>query len=396
MKSRLAIICTHPIQYYAPWFAYLTSHTDLTLCVFYLSDAGLRQYQDQGFGIPVCWDIPLLNGYDYKFVHNASPDPGTSHFIGLWNPGLTSKIMDFNPDAVLLTSYNYATLLYFLWRWSSEKIPLIFRGDSHRIVPETGPLNLLKRQILIRLFRRFSAALFVGAANREYFKYHLIPDERLFFSPHAVDSGRFNTGRDSVKTDARLWKQSLAIPDDHRVILFAGKFEDKKRPVDLLKAFILADLKQVSLLYVGAGKLERQLRQLAQGNPYVYFAPFQNQSLMPRTYAACDVFVLPSMGRSETWGMAVNEAMSMGRPAIVSNHVGCAQDLVIDGETGMTFPAGDVEALGKCLQEALSRPDRPRIWGENAIRRIQRYSYEEATKGLLLSLRTLNIEMHTL
>ncbi len=93
------------------------------------------------------------------------------------------------------------------------------------------------------------------------------------------------------------------------VILFAGKFEVKKRPIDLLQAFIKANLPQVSLLFVGAGVLEKELRSQALAHPHIYFASFQNQTLMPRTYAIADLVVLLASGSSETWGLAINEAM---------------------------------------------------------------------------------------
>jgi glycosyltransferase involved in cell wall biosynthesis len=112
---------------------------------------------------------------------------------------------------------------------------------------------------------------------------------------------------------------------------------------------------------------------------------------MPQTYAAADVFVLPSFGPAESWGLAVNEAMCMGRPVIVSDHVGCARDLVLPAETGLIFVAGDVGALQETLRTALADPSRLKAWGENARAHIRSYSYENATAGLLAALRNLRV-----
>jgi glycosyltransferase involved in cell wall biosynthesis len=133
---------------------------------------------------------------------------------------------------------------------------------------------------------------------------------------------------------------------------------------------------------VGNGEQEAMLRQDAAGQPDIVFAPFQNQTQMPRTYAAGDVFVLPSFGRGETWGLAVNEAMCMSRPVIVSNHVGCAQDLVEPRRNGLIFPAGDMEALAGALQEVLADAQRLHVWGARSREIIQGYDYEHATRGL--------------
>ncbi len=126
------------------------------------------------------------------------------------------------------------------------------------------------------------------------------------------------------------------------------------------------------------------LRASAVGVPHVYFAGFQNQSQMPRTYAAGDLLVLPSHGGGETWGLCVNEAMCLGRPAIVSNHVGCGPDLIRPGETGWVFEAGRVDALAAALPArllptgAVPAPPRPPLTPT-----FQQYSYEQTTsRGL--------------
>jgi len=391
-RPRLAVIATHPIQYFAPWFAHLQATEKLELKVFYLWDLGVEARMDRGFNINLRWDIPMLNGYESEFVENRSRAPGTGNFRGLWNPELIARLRGYRPDAVLLTAYNYASIAMLLARWRRDEAPLLFRGDSHRLVRQRGILEAAKRHLIAAIFRRFAAVLYVGSANREYFALHGVAPECLFYSPHAVDNERFSAAQEGVVAEAGAWKRSLGIPDEHQVALFAGKFEEKKRPLDLLHAFLAARLERASLLYVGSGTQETQLRAAAAGKRNVFVSPFRNQTEMPVTYAACDVFVLPSYGPAETWGLAVNEAMCMGRPVIVSNHVGCARDLVLPGQTGLIFPAGDVEALSQTLRTALAEPSRLKSWGKHARAHIRSYSYENATAGLLAALRYLRID----
>ncbi|WP_017296658.1 glycosyltransferase family 4 protein [Nodosilinea nodulosa] len=386
---RLAIVTSHPIQYYAPWFRHLTTAADLTLRVFYLWDFGITAQADRQFNQAIQWDIPLLEGYDYDFVPNISRRPGTSHFWGLQNPTLMAQVKAFQPDAVLMMNYNYVSLYRFLAGWRDT--PLLFRGDSHRLVPQTGAKAALKRQWITQIYRRFEACLYVGQANRDYFKYHGVEDERLFFSPHAIDNDRFISQAATAQQEATAWKRELGIPANHQVILFAGKLIPKKRPLDLLRAFLQANLPQVSLLFVGSGELEAAVKEQAQAseNCHIYFAPFQNQSQMPRTYAAGDVLVLPSAGPGETWGLAINEAMCLGRAAIASDQVGCAADLV-KPETGLVFSAGDIDALTGCLRRAFDQDGSPlRQWGQAAQAHICRYSYDYATEGLVDALSAL-------
>jgi glycosyltransferase involved in cell wall biosynthesis len=389
--TRLGVVTTHPIQYYAPWFRHLAQRPELSVRVFYLWDFGVVDREDKGFGRTIRWDVPLLEGYASEFVPNVSSRPGTDHFRGIDNPGLVEALGRFNPAAVLCLGYNYVSFLRLLLRPGLGNVPLLHRGDSHRLVPRQGVRAWLRRLLLTQLFRRFRAFLYVGSANREYLRMHGVSAERLFFSPHAVDNERFLADEEATRAAALAWRQELGIAADQTVVLFAGKFEEKKRPLDLLAAFKRAAIADAALLFVGNGQLEEALRRGAAAVPNVYIATFQNQSLMPRTYAAADLVVLPSFGPSETWGLCVNEAQCLARPVIVSSHVGCSADLVEPGKTGFVFPAGDVAALADCLRQALADRDRLRALGEAGRERVRRYSYDAATRGLLDALKWLNV-----
>ncbi len=384
--NRLAIVTTHPIQYYAPWFAYMQRERGIDFRVFYLWDFGVRDRTDPGFGHSVKWDISLLEGYDCEFVRNEARDAGTHHFWGIDNPRLPRCVAAYHADAVLCLGYNYASFFRLMLSPMLRKIPFLMRGDSHRLTPRAGLIAMVKRKLLCLAFKRFSAFLYVGEANRQYYMTHGVRQDRLFFSPHCVDNSRFLESPSEVRREAVAWRAELGISPDNRVILFVGKLEKKKRPQDLLRAFQLAQLAGVTLLFVGAGQLCDSLHAEAAGMANVVFAPFQNQTRMPRTYAAADLLVLPSYGSGETWGLCINEGMCLGNAAIVSSHVGCAGDLVHPGKNGLIFPAGDVEALSRCLRTAFADPEQLNRWGEVSRRIIAAYDYPRATDGLLSAL----------
>ncbi|MEO8204670.1 MAG: glycosyltransferase family 4 protein [Chthoniobacterales bacterium] len=379
------------MQYYAPWFRYFAKNTSLTLKVFYLWDFGVAARHDPAFRENFTWDIPLMEGYDSEFVPNVATDPGTHHFKGIDNPELGERVKQWKPDAVLLIGYNYTSLLRFIRTWDSRKAPLLFRGDSHRLHPEGSLLQHLKKQVLLRfLYSRFSAFLPVGSANTAYFRTYGVPQRKLFLTPHVVENSRFESTASTV--DISKQRAQWNIPSDNIVFLFVGKLETKKRPMDLLEAFAKSSAKNTSMVFAGSGELEETLRTRAKDiSKPVRFLGFQNQSAMPSIYASCDVLVLPSYGSYETWGLAVNEAMACERTVIVSSHVGCAEDLVIPGETGWRFPAGDTDALQKCLEDAASDPDRCKQYGMNAQKRLsEQNSYQTATEGLLRALESLS------
>ncbi len=380
---RLALVSSHPTQYYAPWFAYLAQHLRAAIHVFYLWDFGVAPRHDPGFDQVLRWDIDLLGGYAHRFVSNHSADPGTHHFFGLRNPALAAEVEAWQPDAALVFGYRSWSHLRLFASRALRRVPLLFRGDSHLLAEPSRP-RPLKHTALTLLFRRFTAFLPVGRANTAYFERYGVPKHRLFFTPHAVDNARFSAAGNEKA--GRAWRRDLGLAEADRLILFAGKFERKKRPDLLIRAFRSLAPERATLLLVGSGTMEPELRRLAEGNGRIRFLPFQNQSVMPRVHAGADLLVLPSEGAGETWGLVVNEAQCAGRAVLVSDQVGCHPDLVRLGKTGLVFRAGSEAALRGALADALSNDVRLRAWGAAGRTLIDTYSYAAATAGLQRAL----------
>src|SRR5579875_755945 len=65
---RLAYLVSHPIQYQAPLLRRIAREPDIDLTVLFGSDFSVRGYKDEGFGVEVAWDVPLLDGYRHEFL----------------------------------------------------------------------------------------------------------------------------------------------------------------------------------------------------------------------------------------------------------------------------------------------------------------------------------------
>ncbi len=386
---RLAIILSHPVQYYSPWFRWLRATTPLEFRVFYLWEFGVTAQRDRQFGTTFQWDVDLLAGYDSEFVPNVARDPGTHHFGGLDNPALPARLAAWNPGAVLLFGYNWRSHQRALWWARRHGVPLLFRGDSH-LLGRTG-LPFLRRQLLRFLYRQFAAITYVGAANRDYFRALGVPATKLFFAPHSVNAAHFDPADPATLEAASRLRSELGLAGK-RVVLFAGKFSAAKQPVELLAAFQQVATPDDALVFVGDGDERSRLQTLAAAHPAapVRFLPFANQSEMPARYRLADIFALPSRGHYETWGLAVNEAMHLGVPCLVSDLVGCQRDLVAPGETGWVFPAADPAALAATLRNALrTPPDEMARLRRNALAVVARYTYQQTSDGLLAALASL-------
>jgi glycosyltransferase involved in cell wall biosynthesis len=342
--NKLAIITSHPIQYYAPVFKLIHQHKKLEIMVFYtLGEAGLHAY-DPGFGRSISWDVPLLEGYNFQFEKNTAKKPGSHGFWGIKNPDLIKNIKDWQADALLVFGWAYQShlqvLIYF-----KNKIPVFFRGDSTLLGRKNSLKNSIKILLLRWVYSRVDHAFYVGTNNKAYFKYYGLQEKQLTFAPHAIDNERFAKGRPAEATALR---KKLDIKPEEILILFAGKLEPKKNPGLLSDAFENLDQQNAHLLFVGNGPLKKELKakkEVLKTASRIHFLDFQNQLQMPVIYQACDLFCLPSCGPGETWGLAINEAMACGKAVLVSDKVGCAEDLILKGKNGVIFPSEDVAAL---------------------------------------------------
>jgi glycosyltransferase involved in cell wall biosynthesis len=161
----------------------------------------------------------------------------------------------------------------------------------------------------------------------------------------------------------------------------------------LIRAFkkLYETNKNIHLVMVGDGVLKdeivNELNQLSTQDKQPFtLLPFQNQSAMPSIYNKGDIFVLPSQGPGETWGLAINEAMASGCAVIASDKCGGAEDLIEEGQNGYIFKSGDENDLVDKMQNMLNQ-DSYISMGEYATEKIQDFTYRHFLDALSNVLR---------
>jgi glycosyltransferase involved in cell wall biosynthesis len=390
--TRLAIVVSHPIQYYAPLHQRLSARSGYAIKVFFTWHAGEAAIRDRGFGRSVAWDIPLTEGYDFELVPNVTADPGTHHFFGLRNPALVEQVRAWHPDVVHVTGWAWHSHLTALRAFSRMGVPTLFRGDSHLLDGEPmWPRRWLKRTVLGQVFKWPAAFLAVGAVNRAYYERFGVAADRLIPCPHSIDVRRFAEPADEFERRATEWRRELAIGKGRIVLLFAGKLERKKRPIELMKAVQSIGDSRLVLIMVGSGELEREVRAMACSDAECFrVLPFQNQSRMPVVYRLGDLFVLPS-SHGETWGLAVNEALACGRPVLVSDRVGCARD-VVNPSCGAVFAAHSPDSLSRSLSELTKDAEKLRNMGRAAAQRARAFDIGITETSLVKAVERVRLQ----
>lgn len=349
MKKKILVVTSHPIQYQTPFFKKVAENLGVQLLVIFCWNFGVEEKIDPEFGISIKWDIPLLDGYNYKFLKNFSTNP-SSEFWGQVNWGVTKEILIFRPDFILILGWNsFTNWLSIFTAWVCG-IPIILKAEN--------PLNqehlkskwkLFIKSIILRIFfKGVSAFLYIGKENKKFYEYYGVPQKKLFFGPYSVDNDFFFEESNVLKKKREEFRREYYLKSEDTVLLFVGKLINKKRPQDLLEAYKIALVQNpnLKLIFVGDGELRLDLEKKSKDLPGVFFVGFKNQTELPKFYTLADVFVLPS-GAGETWGLVVNEAMCFGLPIIVSNMVGCSSDLVIENKTGFIFQYKNIRDLSE-------------------------------------------------
>ncbi len=382
---RLAIVSTHPIQYQSPWFRGLAAHPDVKLHVYYCHKATPEEQARAGFGVAFGWDVPLLEGYPHTFLRNVANPAGHGRFAGFDTPELEDIIHRREYDAVLVNGWHYKSAWQAIWACWKSGVKVLVRGDSHLHTPR-GPLKKLAKSLAYRRFiPRFDACLAVGQWSREYFLYYGACPERIFFVPHAADNQRIAAECHQWEPTRCQLRSRWGLDEKNVVFAFAGKFIEKKRPMDFVRAIDQAGRQCAAVqgLMVGDGPLRAGCEDFVRAHRSpICFTGFLNQSQIVAAYAASDLLVLPSDG-GETWGLVVNEAMACGRPCIVSDQVGCGPDLIEVGRTGAIFQLGDVDALAALMTGLTRDPSHLAFMSTQARCRIQKHSIQAAVEGVL-------------
>lgn len=391
---RLGIITSHPIQYQAPWFRALALEADVK--VFFAHRQTAEEQGKAGFGVAFEWDVDLLSGYEHQYLKNVSPTPGTGTFAGCDTPeisgiiGATTKDGRKSFDAFIVNGWQLKCYRQAAKACRAAGVPVVVRGDSQLQSPRPWFKRLAMEFTHRWLLKKYDGFLTVGQRNREYLEHFGATKDQIFFVPHFVDGEWFSTRADEGRTRRVELREGWGAGEDDFVALFVGKFQDKKRPLDFIRA--LRVLKEqppakfgsrIIAVFVGSGELENRLRaEVGDFNLNVHFAGFKNQSELPPYYAAADGLVLPSDG-GETWGLVVNEAMACGLPAIVSDAVGCGPDLIEDGRTGFAFPMSDVAALAGRIAELAELRAAGRDFSPALVEKLRSYSIATAVDGTL-------------
>lgn len=346
---------------------------------WYCSDYSVKGGLDVEFGKKITWDIPLLDGYESHFFKNISlKKTGFFRFI---NFGMIAKLASEPKSVIIVHGYHYFTHFMILMLGGLFGHTICFRSDvpyNHEVL-KTGWKQKLKRLGLKHiLFPKIKHFMYVGTQNKLFYESFDFKGDRLVSCPYAIDNDRFR----NFKCDINEERNNLGIDPKDKIIVFSAKYINKKRPLDLLKAFHRLKANNIYLIFVGDGGLRGEMEKYIEQYQLkkVLLTGFVNQSEIPKYYSIADLFVMCS-GQGEHWGLSANEAMNFDVPMVLSDLTGCSIDLVKPGKNGYIFKTGDVDQLTSKIKAVLVDEELSNDITSKMI--IDKYSYKAVLEDLV-------------
>lgn len=353
-STRVALVTNIPAPYRIPVYELLTAVPGLELQLFFCS----------GREPDRAWDLAALR-FPHVFMRERVIE-WRGRFIHV-NPDVWAKLRGFAPAVVITTGFNPTHLLAFAYarRHGARHVAM-----TDGTAMSESRLSFVHRQLRRRVYRHTTA--FVGASEGSFAMYRQygVDAAAMFKSQLCADNAGF----------------AAFAPCARDVdFIFCGRFAAGKLPLFALEVAAAAAQRlgrRVSLLLVGSGELEAEMRRAADrvaDRVDAQFAGFARQAELPGHYLRARVMLFPTLG--DTWGVVANEACAAGLAVIVSPQAGVAGDLVRDGDNGRVLPL-DVARWSEAAALLLGDERLWRRMSACSIERVRDYTYANAARGL--------------
>jgi glycosyltransferase involved in cell wall biosynthesis len=220
-----------------------------------------------------------------------------------------------------------------------------------------------------------------GKLNADYYRHYGGDPDRFHLLPWAIDNERFASASRFAPGEREAMRARFGIAPHEVAFVFSAKLVPRKDPMTLLRGVARMQHRgRAAVVFLGHGELRDELEAFARDHGlHAIFAGFVNQADLPKHYAMCDAFVLPST--YEPRGAVINEAMACGLPVVVTDRCGSLGDIVQENDNAFVYPAGDADALARHLDRLMDDDLRMRM-GQRSREIIGVWDYARGVEGV--------------
>ncbi|MEH2051638.1 glycosyltransferase family 4 protein [Nostoc sp.] len=354
MLIKLAILVTHPVQYFAPVFRELAQQPNLQIKVFFGCNHGVIPREDPNFGVVFKWDCQPSAGFEHEFISTSS----LKDLRGIQGIKLATKavaaINRYKPDAVLIFAYSPTFITASTLLLTLARHKLMLRAETTDEALSRFYIKDKIRQLFLSFYyRQFTHFFPIGTNSINHYLRMGVDKSRMTLAHYAIDTDFFQQQVDFWLPQRETLRDQMGIAKTDRVLMYCGKMFHSKDPLLIPEAIALLPIPEKNnlwLLAIGEGQMRSQFEKLSKeqlGVRAIFFG-FKNQSELGKYYTIADALILPSKS-GETWGLVVNEALQFGLKVILSDRVGSGKDLIKSRQHGELFVHGNALDLSKCI-----------------------------------------------
>jgi glycosyltransferase involved in cell wall biosynthesis len=369
----LGIVQAAPTQFDEPFYRYLAGESKVRFKVYYYAASDSSVGVDPEIGQKVGWAPAPERGYPAEFFRE--PDAA----------GFARTVVGSGHDFIVVSGYNqpHALLTALLAKWKG--VPTGLRSDN--VLPKAGGRArfwAIKRIVYPLFFRLYAAAHPVGRKAGEYLTWFGFSEGALFRFPYAVDHRWFAQEAAWTRAHCEEVRRQWGLKADGPTVCGVMKFSEREDPLTLVRAFKVAKARipNLKLLLIGDGPLRRQVEEAAGTDlgGSVALPGYQKYEMLPRAYGASDMFVHTANG---SWEVSVNEALACGLPVVTSDEVGSAEELILPGTFGYTYPHGDAAQLAERIVAVLEDEPMLRRAREHGLESLAEWDYPATAERLV-------------
>ena len=358
MIKKIVFITNEPAPYRVPIFEKISATSGFSFHVIFCC----RREPNRHWSLPpVTFEhtflrerIRTVNG---RYIHN--------------NPDVIPTLRRIAPDVVITDGFN-PTHLYAFGYALLKGLPHIPMTDG--TLESEKALSPVHRLVRRFVYYRSRAFLWASLGGKKLYESYGIQADRTFQSCLCIDNSVY------------LQEPPQETAEKCFDFIFCGRMEPAKSPLFALQVALQVARRlqrKVSILFVGTGSQEEEIRQAAALHPDLLQAAFNGHAVqheLPALYRSARVFLFPTI--ADVWGVVANEACAAGLPVLVSPHAGVAGELVLDGENGYVC-ALDADVWAERAARLLTEPDLYRKFSECSRAIVDKYTYKEASSGIV-------------
>ena len=372
---RVVVVSPEPTPYRSPLFDRVAQRPEVDLTVVYAGHTVTGR----------TWDVEPR--HDAVFLRGLRV-PGVRRILRHEypiTPGVGRALDERQPAVVVVNGWStYAAQAAITW-CRRRRVPYLLLVSSHDAATRSAWRRAVRMPIVPRVVRGAWGALALGTLSRASLVANGADPERVGLFANTVDVAAWGERADGLAGRRPALRTALGLEADDVAVLCVARLAPEKGLETLVRAAAEARDPRLVVVLAGDGPERERLRRLAGVlGVRLLLAGDVPWERIAEVYVEADVFALLSSW--EPWAVVVNEAAACGLPLLLSDQVGAAPDLLVDGDNGALVGVGDVQAAAAALRRFAQDPAVRLQAGSRSREIVQAWGYEPSVASFVATV----------